>query len=108
LTITIIEDKETFIIPKFKNMASLDADTISFPLKLRTWRSGDRFYPFGLKGSKKISDYLINNKVPLPDKQQIWVLESDGKIIWVVNHRIDDRFKVTEQTSKILLLKYGE
>jgi tRNA(Ile)-lysidine synthase len=108
LTITIIEDKETFIIPKLKNMASLDADTISFPLKLRTWRSGDRFYPFGLKGSKKISDYLINNKVPLPDKQQIWVLESDGKIIWVVNHRIDDRFKVTEQTSKILLLKYGE
>lgn len=92
----------TFTIPKEPAFATLDADRIDFPLKLRRWKNGDSFHPIGLKGSKKISDFLINSKVPLPDKQHIWVLESADRIIWLVNHRIDDSVKITSQTRRVL------
>jgi tRNA(Ile)-lysidine synthase len=82
------------------------ADQLIFPLKLRRWKAGDSFRPLGMKGSKKISDYLINNKVSLPDKQHIRIIESGSNIVWLVNHRIDDRFKVTEKTRRVLLIEY--
>lgn len=95
-----------YIIPSESNMAALDYDRISFPVMLRHWKPGDIFRPLGMKGSKKISDFLINSKVSLPDKENIWVLESDKNIAWVVNHRIDDRFRITPQTNQIFLLEY--
>jgi len=61
-----------------------------------------------MKGSKKISDFLIDNKVPLPDKQHVWVIESDGNIVWVVNHRIDDRYRITADTNRILLVEFRD
>lgn len=103
-----IEKTAGFKIPGQKNKAALDADKITYPLILRVWKPGDRFYPLGLQGSKKISDYLIDIKVPLPDKKHIWILECQGEIVWVVNHRIDDRFKLTEETRKILIIDYRE
>jgi tRNA(Ile)-lysidine synthase len=108
LTFNLIPDKSDFIIPAGRNFAALDAERISFPLKLRNWKEGDRFRPLGLSGSKKISDFLINNKIALPDKKYIWILETAGKIAWVVNHRIDDRFKITAGTRKILVVEYKE
>ena len=108
LRLTFTENSEEFNIPRKRNMAALDAQKIKFPLLLRGWKTGDRFYPLGLKGSKKISDYLINIKLPIPDKSKVRILESGGDIIWLVNHRIDDRFKVTDKTSKILLVEYQE
>jgi len=95
-----------YTIPAESKYAVLDSDQIIFPMKLRRWEAGDNFRPLGLKGSKKISDYLINQKVPMPDKQHIWVLESAGKIVWVVNHRIDDRFRITPKTRNVLLIEY--
>lgn len=95
-----------YVIPTGSNWAALDADQLVFPLKLRRWKAGDSFRPFGMKGSKKISDYLINNKVPLPDKQDIRVIESGGNIVWLVNHRIDDRFRVTEKTHLVMQIEY--
>ena len=95
-------------IPAEKQLAYLDAEKLTYPIILRTWREGDRFRPLGLKGSKKISDFLINSKVPLPDKKHVLVLESGGKLVWVVNHRIDDRFKITEDTRKILIIEFRE
>ncbi|MEM6522828.1 MAG: tRNA lysidine(34) synthetase TilS [Bacteroidota bacterium] len=83
------------------NSASLDFDKLNFPLKLRKWRSGDSFYPLGMKGKKKVSDYMIDSKIPLNLKERVGVLESDGQIIWLAGHRIDDRFKVTDQTKRI-------
>lgn len=82
-------------------VASLDFESLTFPLKLRRWVEGDRFYPLGMKGSKKLSDFIIDSKIPLPDKQNIWVLESAGEIVWVVGQRLDDRFKITPETRKI-------
>jgi tRNA(Ile)-lysidine synthase len=106
LTFTLLINND-FLIPAERRYAALDGDKISYPVTLRRWKPGDSFHPLGLKGSKKISDYLINNKIPLPDKQHIWILETGGKIAWVVNHRIDDRFKITPNTHNILLIEYN-
>jgi tRNA(Ile)-lysidine synthase len=83
-------------------------DQLVFPLTLRRWRAGDHFQPLGMKGTKKISDFLIDSKVSFPDKQHVWVIESAGHIVWVVNHRIDDRCRITAKTSQVLLIEYRD
>ncbi|MCF8222080.1 MAG: tRNA lysidine(34) synthetase TilS [Bacteroidales bacterium] len=87
------------------NYACLDASMISFPITIRKWEEGDYFYPLGMKGRKKISDFLVDIKVPLPDKDRIYVLEMNGKIIWVAGYRIDNRFRVKTSTTEILLIR---
>ncbi|QOI97612.1 MAG: tRNA lysidine(34) synthetase TilS [Flammeovirgaceae bacterium] len=82
--------------------ALLDKDLVKFPLVWRTWKPGDFFYPLGMTHKKKISDFLIDNKVPLSDKPHVTVLESAGQIMWVVGYRIDNRFKVTAATQQAL------
>jgi len=82
--------------------AKLDAAKITFPLTWRRWRAGDFFYPLGMEHRKKVSDFLINNKVSVPDKDTVTVLESAGEIVWVVGYRIDNRFKITEQTRSVI------
>lgn len=89
-------------LPADENMASLDMDRVHFPLTLRKWKKGDYFYPLGMKGRKKLSDFFTDRKVALPDKKRVWILESDGNIIWVVGMRIDDRYKVTPSTQRVL------
>lgn len=96
-----------FNIKKSAQYAYLDADKIQFPMILRTWQQGDTFQPFGMKGSKKVSDFLIDNKVSLFDKKSVSVLESDGQILWVVGQRIDDKFKITSSTKRMLILSIG-
>lgn len=96
---------ETPII-KAREIAMLDVDTLKFPLILRKWNAGDRFRPIGLKGSKKVSDFLTDQKVSLPDKNCIWVIESNKEIAWIVNYRIDGRFCISDQTTKILTIRY--
>jgi tRNA(Ile)-lysidine synthase len=93
-------------IPRGKAVAALDADLLKFPLIVRPWQEGDWFMPIGMKGKKKLSDFLIDQKVPLNLKDNVFVLVSgDGKIAWVVGFRPDERFKVTEQTERILTVK---
>ena len=87
------------------NIALLDADKLQWPLTLRRWREGDSFVPFGMSGHKKVSDFLINEKVPLPEKGRQFVLVSGGDIVWLVGRRIDDRYKITDSTENILRLK---
>tara|TARA_R110002050_G_scaffold200492_1_gene335353 strand:- start:11305 stop:12627 length:1323 start_codon:yes stop_codon:yes gene_type:complete len=86
---------------KAKNIAYFDFDTLTYPLTLRVWKEGDRIHPFGMKGSKKVSDLLIDAKIPLPEKENIWVLESNQKICWVIGIRSSEQFKVTDQTKRI-------
>ena len=84
-----------------ENVGMLDYDLLKWPLKLRTWRQGDRFAPMGMKGTKLVSDFLIDQKVPLALKNDVLVLESTGDICWVVGYRISDKFKVTSQSSSV-------
>jgi tRNA(Ile)-lysidine synthase len=88
-----------FIIDKSPNVALLDADKIHFPLTLRHWQHGDRFHPLGMKGSKLLSDFFVDQKFTDSMKRNLWLLTSaDGDILWVVGYRIDDRYKVTSET----------
>ncbi len=90
-----------FLIEKDVKLALLDFDKLYFPLILRKWLQGDYFIPLGMNGMKKISDFFIDQKLSLIDKQNTWILTSGDQIVWVVGHRIDDRFKVTDSTKKI-------
>ncbi len=76
-----------------KNIALLDHSKVSFPLKIRSWNSGDSFVPLGMKGTKKVSDYLIDKKVPVAEKEKILVVEINGEIAWLVGYRISELFK---------------
>lgn len=91
--------------PKNNHIACLDADSIQFPMKVRNWMQGDSFYPLGMKGKKKLSDFMIDEKIPVNLKSRVMLFESEGEIIWVAGYRIDDRYKVTPNTKRLLLIK---
>ena len=84
--------------------AVLDFEKLKFPLKVRKVKEGDSFRPLGMKGKKKLSDFMIDRKIPVNLKNRLSVLESAGEIVWVIGMRIDDRFKVTEETTKAFCL----
>lgn len=99
------EITETFEIPANPATACVDADKLVFPLKARKWMPGDNFYPLGMKQKKKLSDYFIDNKYSILDKENKLILESEGKIVWIIGDRIDNRFKITRSTKKALIVK---
>jgi len=84
--------------------ACLDLDRISFPVKVRNWAPGDRFMPLGMKHMKKVSDFFIDLKVPVTVKEKVLLLLSGDDVMWVMGHRIDDRFRVTPDSGRILVL----
>jgi tRNA(Ile)-lysidine synthase len=102
-TLRIIENKN-YRLSSDKNSAALDFDRLKYPLTIRNWKQGDRFVPLGMKNKKKLSDFMIDEKIPLNLKRSIKVLVSEGEIAWVVGWRIDDRFKITKETKNILEL----
>lgn len=89
------------------DIACLDEGKIRYPLIVRSWRQGDVFYPLGMTGKKKVSDFMIDSKIPVTLKEKVLVMESAGEIIWVVGLRIDDRYKVTSSTSRMLKITTG-
>jgi tRNA(Ile)-lysidine synthase len=99
------EKTEDFVVPTARKIACLDADKVRFPLQLRKWKEGDWFCPLGMNKKKLISDFLIDQKVPLNLKKEVYLLTSNGSIVWVMGMRIDDRFKVTDKTERVILLK---
>mgnify|MGYP006280630419 CR=1 FL=1 len=101
----LIIPAEEFHILKDPDYACLDADLVMFPLTLRLWEDGDYFHPLGMDGKKKISDLLIDLKIPVPEKKDVFVLETGGRIAWVLGIRTDNRFKVTDSTREVLLIR---
>ena len=99
----------TFTISKDKNIATLDARNIRFPLIFRNVRNGDRFVPFGMKGSKLVSDYLTDRHRSLNEKRNQMVVEdADGRIIWLAGERTDNRFRVDAATTEVLIITLAQ
>lgn len=107
----IKEEKEytkDFIIPREKHIACFDTDKLIGELNLRKWQTGDIFIPFGMKGKKKVSDYLTDRKFSIIQKENQWVLCCGDKIIWIVGERTDNRFRIDEKTKKVTVFKMSE
>ena len=96
-------DKEEVCIKKDKTHCYVDADKIKYPLRIRSWEKGDSFVPFGQTGSKKLSDFFINEKLSLIEKERCLILTNgDGSIMWIIGYRSDNRYRITEKTKKVL------
>ena len=95
-----IDTIKNFGVPE--HIAQIDADRLQFPLTLRRWQEGDWFVPFGMTGRKKVSDFLVDAKVSVAEKQRQFVLVSGGEIAWLVGRRIDDRYRLTPETENVL------
>lgn len=106
LNISHYNKPDDFKITKNKNTGLFDLKRLEFPLTIRKWQKGDYFMPLGMKNLKKVSDFFIDSKISVIDKENIWILESNGKIVWIIGHRIDERFKITDNTEKIFHVEY--
>ena len=96
------ESADGFKISGNKRIAALDLDKLTFPLEIRKWQHGDFFFPLGMKKKKKLSDFMIDEKIPLNLKREVFLLTSGNAVVWVVGHRIDDRFKITSETKRVM------
>ena len=107
--LAMIPGMGTFHIQKVEKMGQTSQNCIyvperklKYPLVIRKWKKGDFFYPFGMTNKKKLSDFFKDEKFSLPEKEHTWLLCSDDKIIWIINHRADNRFAVEQDDSEIL------
>ncbi len=105
IQLSFVEVDSEFILIKDKNQAYFDAEKLHFPLQIRRWEKGDRFIPFGMTGFQKLSDYFNNHKFTKVEKENVWLLCSGDDIIWIIGNRADNRYRVSEQTKKVCVLK---
>jgi tRNA(Ile)-lysidine synthase len=105
IRVSIIERDKGFSIPQNKDILALDFEKLSFPLELSLWQQGDYFYPLGMTGKKKVSDFLIDLKVPLILKEKVWKLTTKQNIVGLIGYRPDNRYKITSTTKRILLVE---
>lgn len=89
------------------NKAFLNKEKMSFPLSIRKWQEGDWFIPFGMKGKKLLSDFFIDKKFSMEQKQNQWLVVSGEDIVWVIGHRIDERYRITPQSDSIIMIELG-
>jgi tRNA(Ile)-lysidine synthase len=85
----------------------VDAAKLGDRLVLRSWRNGDWFIPLGMKTKKKVSDFFVDEKIPLVQKRDIPILESDGSVVWICGLRLDDRFRITPETKSVVRLEFN-
>ncbi len=106
LRLTAFERDDTFVIPRDPAVAVIDYDKLSWPLVLRHWQPGDYFRPLGMEGMKKLSDFFIDEKVPRDEKEKIWLITEGDRIVWIPGMRLDDRYKITDETKKVLRIEW--
>ena len=94
-----------FQIPRDKKTACFDADKLTEEIHCRKWRTGDTFIPFGMKGRKKVSDYLTDHKFSISQKERQWVLCCGERIAWLIGERTDNRFRIDETTKRVIIYK---
>ena len=99
------KEAEGYPIKADPMLAALDKDKLSFPLKIRKWKPGDWFCPLGMNKKKKLSDFMIDQKIPLNLKERVLVVCSGDSIAWILGYRIDDRFKLTDKSREVLEIK---
>lgn len=102
LTIRKFKKEMGFSPSKTPTEIHVDADEVKFPLYVRKWKKGDSFYPFGMTNRKKLSDFFIDEKFSRNQKEDTWLIISENKILWIVGHRLDNRFRVKKETKNIL------
>lgn len=102
----IFFEKAESVTKTLKNEIFVDANTLNYPLTVRKWKEGDYFYPLGLNGKKKLSKYFKDEKLSLLDKEKCLLLCSNNEIIWVINHRADQRYKVNNTTNNIIKITF--
>jgi tRNA(Ile)-lysidine synthase len=105
LSVKNINFTRSYPIPTDPCIACIDIQDITYPLIIREWHSGDFFFPFGMNRKKKLSDYFVDRKFSRFDKEKVLILESAGRIVWIIGERIDNRFRITESTKKALIIK---
>lgn len=105
LMIEEIERTSSFVMPRDRHIACLDADKLNHPLTVRKWERGDKFVPLGMKGKKNVSDYLTDKKFSLFQKENQYVVCCGEDIVWLVNERTDHRYRITESTQRIILIQ---
>jgi tRNA(Ile)-lysidine synthase len=86
----------------------VDAAKLVYPLKVRKWREGDVFRPFGMQGKKKLSKFFKDEKLSLVTKENCWLLESGNTLVWLIGLRADDRYKVSNTTQEILKIEWNK
>lgn len=94
-----------YTIIRQATVAALDKRLLKFPLKIRKWLPGDYFYPLGMKNRKKVSDFFVDKKISVVEKESAHVILSGNDIVWIVGYRVDDRYKVTAETGFIYEMK---
>jgi tRNA(Ile)-lysidine synthase len=105
LKISVSENKDKFKISDSRFIACIDRDCVQFPLLIRRWETGDYFKPLGMTGFKKISDFFVDSKLSLVEKENVWILANGEQVVWIIGHRLDDRYKITSATLNILKLE---
>lgn len=102
LTVSYGEITTDFVLQKEKATATFDLDRIQWPLTLRHWKEGDTFHPFGMQGTQKVSDYLINSKIDRRTKHSLWILEDAKHILWIVGQRTDKRVMISDKSKRFI------
>lgn len=105
LKISHLQNSDDLKFSKSGSVALLDAAKLKYPLRLRKWKEGDSFIPYGMTHSKKLSDYFIDNKFSIVEKENAWLLLSGNTIVWLVGHRITNPFRITNDTTNILKIE---
>ena len=104
--ITLLHDDSPLIVKDNPLAVSIDADLLVYPLTIRAWQQSDYFYPLGMKTRKKLSDYFIDQKIPVHQKTQIPLLiNGNGDIIWLAGYRSSEHYKVSKNTKKVTIFE---